>query len=168
MICRSVLELYINEVQDLGMRIMGLLGEALKIEKRELEVFEDGIQNLRMTYYPPCPEPELVMGLSAHSDASGITILNQMNGVNGLQIKKDGAWIPVNVISDALVVNIGDILEVCMDPYSSLSLHSPVLFITFYHIFFFQYFFWSYISLQYEKIILIYALNGGLGENGAR
>ncbi|RDX92504.1 Protein SRG1, partial [Mucuna pruriens] len=109
---RSILELYIEELQNLGMILVGLLGKALKMEKREWEVFEDGMQNLRMTYYPPCPQPELVMGLSAHSDAAGITILNQMNGVNGLQIKKDGVWIPVNVISNALVVNIGDILEI--------------------------------------------------------
>ncbi|KAG4971312.1 hypothetical protein JHK85_037733 [Glycine max] len=109
---RNILELYIEELQNLAMILMGLLGKTLKIEKRELEVFEDGIQNMRMTYYPPCPQPELVMGLSAHSDATGITILNQMNGVNGLQIKKDGVWIPVNVISEALVVNIGDIIEI--------------------------------------------------------
>ncbi|CAJ1962093.1 unnamed protein product [Sphenostylis stenocarpa] len=109
---RTILELYIEELQNLAMRLVGLLGKALKIEKREVDVFEDGVQNMRMTYYPPCPQPELVMGLSAHSDASGITILNQINGVNGLQIKKDGVWIPVNAISDALVVNIGDILEI--------------------------------------------------------
>ncbi|TKY71920.1 Codeine O-demethylase [Spatholobus suberectus] len=109
---RSILELYIVELQNLAMILVGLLGKALKIDKREWEVFEDGIQNLRTTYYPPCPQPELVMGLTAHSDASGITILNQMNGVNGLQIKKDGVWIPVDVISDAFVVNIGDILEI--------------------------------------------------------
>lgn len=146
MICRSVLELYINEVQNLGMRVIGLLGKALKIEKRELEVFEDGMQNLRMTYYPPCPEPDLVMGLSPHSDASGITILNQINGVNGLQIKKDGHWIPVNVLSDALVINIGDILEVRMDPYS-FSLPPPTTYIYyFYH--FFQHFFFSHHHLS--------------------
>ncbi|XP_020208266.1 protein SRG1 [Cajanus cajan] len=109
---RSILELYIEELQSLGMMLVGLVGKAIKMEKREWEVFEDGIQNVRMTYYPPCPEPELVMGLTAHSDAAGITILNQMNGVNGLQVKKDGIWIPVNVISEAFVVNIGDILEV--------------------------------------------------------
>ncbi|KAK7303050.1 hypothetical protein RJT34_13949 [Clitoria ternatea] len=109
---RSILELYIVELQNLGMIIMRLLGKALRMEKREWEVFEDGIQNMRMSYYPPCPQPELVMGLNAHSDATGITILNQMNQVNGLQINKDGIWIPVNVISDALLVNIGDILEI--------------------------------------------------------
>lgn len=66
------------------------------------------------------------MGLSAHSDTTGITILNQMNGVNGLQIKKDGVWIPVNVISEALVVNIGDIIEVCI--YGLLSSLKSILF----------------------------------------
>ncbi|KAL2341078.1 hypothetical protein Fmac_009018 [Flemingia macrophylla] len=109
---RSILELYMEELQRLGMMVVALVGKAVKMEKRDLEVFEDGIQNVRMTYYPPCPEPHLVMGLTAHSDAAGITILNQMNGVNGLQIKKDGLWIPVNVISGAFIVNIGDILEI--------------------------------------------------------
>ncbi|KAK7412534.1 hypothetical protein VNO78_03998 [Psophocarpus tetragonolobus] len=109
---RNILELYIEELQNLGMILLGLVGKVLKIEERELEVFEDGVHNLRMTYYPPCPQPELVMGLSAHSDAAGITILNQLNGVNGLQIKKNGVWIPVNVMSNALIINIGDIIEI--------------------------------------------------------
>ncbi|KAG4956076.1 hypothetical protein JHK85_042456 [Glycine max] len=108
---RRILEVYIVELQNLAMTFLGLLGKALKIEKREWEVFEDGMQSVRMTYYPPCPQPERVMGLTAHSDATGITILNQVNGVHGLQIKKHGIWIPVNVASDALILNIGDILE---------------------------------------------------------
>jgi len=130
-----------------------LVGKALKIEKREVEVFEDGIQNLRVTYYPPCPEPDLVMGLSAHSDASGITILNQINGVNGLQIKKDGDWIPVKVTPDALVVNIGDILEVCMDPYSSLYVH-PTNYTVFF--FFIVFFIISFCHINY--LISLYSM----------
>ncbi|CAJ1962095.1 unnamed protein product [Sphenostylis stenocarpa] len=110
---RSILEVYIVELQNIAMTLLGVLGRALKIERRELEVFEDGMQSMRMTYYPPCPEPEKVMGITAHSDVAGITILNQLNGVNGLQIKKHGIWIPVNVSPDALIVNIGDLLEVC-------------------------------------------------------
>ncbi|RVX10828.1 Protein SRG1 [Vitis vinifera] len=50
-------------------------------------------------------------GLTPHSDASGITVLLQVNGVDGLQVKKDGVWIPVNFLPDAFVVNLGDILE---------------------------------------------------------
>ena len=112
---------YIVELQILAMELLGLLEKTLKIEKREMvEVFEDGLHSMRMTYYPPCPQPEQVLGLTAHSDAAGITILNQVNGIDGLQVKKDGVWIPVNVISDALVVNIGDILEVSLARLSFL------------------------------------------------
>jgi isopenicillin N synthase-like dioxygenase len=104
------------------MTLMGLMGKAFKMEIREMEeLFEDGMQSMRMTYYPPCPQPELVVGLTPHSDATGITILHQVNGVGGLQIKKDGVWIPVNFIPNAFVVNVGDTMEVC-HPFFSLSI----------------------------------------------
>ena len=89
------------------------MARAIKLDKREMEeLFDDGRQEVRMTYYPPCPQSEMVMGIAPHSDPTGITILLQVNEVDGLQIKKDGVWIPVNVLPDALVVNVGDILEV--------------------------------------------------------
>ena len=95
------------------MTVLGLLGKATNMELKEVEdLFDDGMQSIRMTYYPPCPQPELVVGLTPHSDASGITILNQVNGVEGLEIKKDGVWIPVTFLPDAFVVNVGDIMEV--------------------------------------------------------
>ncbi|MED6155136.1 hypothetical protein PIB30_002338 [Stylosanthes scabra] len=110
---RSILESYIVECENVAIRIVELIGKALKIESDELEkAFEDGAQAMRMTYYPPCPEPDQVLGLAPHSDASGITIVNEVNGVKGLQIKRNGIWIPVKVTSGALVVNVGDILEV--------------------------------------------------------
>ncbi|KAB1221459.1 Protein SRG1 [Morella rubra] len=109
---RSTLEAYFKESQKLGMALMGLMGKALKVDTREMEeLFEDGMQSVRMTYYPPCPQPQLVVGLTPHSDASGITILHEVNGVEGLQIKKDGVWIPVHFLPGAFVVNVGDIME---------------------------------------------------------
>ncbi|KAF0930265.1 hypothetical protein E2562_031874 [Oryza meyeriana var. granulata] len=33
------------------------------------------------------------MGLSPHTNAGGVTLLLQVNDVQGLQIKKDGKWI---------------------------------------------------------------------------
>ncbi|CBI24603.3 unnamed protein product, partial [Vitis vinifera] len=110
---RDNLELYISDSQKLAMRLLGLMAKAMKLDKREMEeLFDDGKQAVRMTYYPPCPQSEMVMGIAPHSDATGITILLQVNEVDGLQIKKDGVWIPVNVLPDALVVNVGDILEI--------------------------------------------------------
>ncbi|XP_057494276.1 protein SRG1-like [Actinidia eriantha] len=70
------------------------------------------MQSMRMNYYPPCPQPDLVIGLTPHSDAVGLTILLQLNEVEGLQIKKDGMWVPVRPLPNAFTVNIGDMLEI--------------------------------------------------------
>ena len=86
---------------------------ALKIEPNEvLELFEDLSQSMRLNYYPPCPQPENVIGLNPHSDAGALTILLQVNEMEGLQIRKDGMWIPVKPLSNAFVINVGDTLEV--------------------------------------------------------
>ncbi|KAJ9565772.1 hypothetical protein OSB04_001738 [Centaurea solstitialis] len=91
---RETLENYLQELQKLAMTLFTLIGQAVAIDKQEmLETFEDGMQSVRMTYYPPCPQPDLVIGLTPHSDAAGITILLQVNDIQGLQVKKDGIWI---------------------------------------------------------------------------
>jgi isopenicillin N synthase-like dioxygenase len=65
-----------------------------------------------MGYYPPCPQPDQVIGLNPHSDGSGLTILLQVNDIQGLQVKKDGLWIPIHPLPNAFVFNVGDQLEV--------------------------------------------------------
>jgi isopenicillin N synthase-like dioxygenase len=95
------------------MKILELMAKALRMENNDMKnLFEDGWQSIRMNYYPPCPQPDLVIGLNPHSDAVGLTILLQLNEMEGLQIRKDGMWIPVIPLPNAFVVNIGDILEV--------------------------------------------------------
>ncbi|PIN04046.1 Iron/ascorbate family oxidoreductase [Handroanthus impetiginosus] len=110
---REILEAYTSELQKLARTIFELIAKALKIERIEVEeIFENGMQSVRMTYYPPCPQPNKVIGLTPHSDVSGITILLQVNGVGGFQVKKDGIWMPVEILPDAFVVNLGDIIEI--------------------------------------------------------
>jgi isopenicillin N synthase-like dioxygenase len=77
-------------------------------------VFEGQTQGMRVNYYPPCRRAaDRVLGLSPHTDASGLTLLLQAsNGVQGLQVRKDGRWFAVDAIDGALVVNVGDFLEV--------------------------------------------------------
>ena len=76
------------------------------------ELFSDGIQTMRMNYYPPCPEPENAIGLAPHSAAPALTILFELNETEGLQIRKEGRWVPIKPLPNAFIVNIGDILEV--------------------------------------------------------
>ncbi|KAK9204319.1 hypothetical protein WN943_014577 [Citrus x changshan-huyou] len=110
---RETLEVYSMELKTLAENLISKMGEVLNIKDEEMrEFFENGVQAMRMNYYPPCPQPEKVMGLSPHSDAAALTILRQLNEVEGLQIKKDGKWIPVTPLPDAFIVNIGDTLEI--------------------------------------------------------
>ncbi|GMN41463.1 hypothetical protein TIFTF001_010679 [Ficus carica] len=62
-----------------------------------------------MNYYPPCSRPDLVLGVSPHSEGGSLTVLLQDNDITGLQIKYKGSWIPVKPIPNALVVNMGDL-----------------------------------------------------------
>ncbi|XP_020222832.1 protein SRG1 [Cajanus cajan] len=110
---RDDLETYSAELKNLAIQIIDLMANALTVDTEEIrELFGEGIQSMRMNYYPPCPQPELVMGLNPHSDGGGLTILLQVNEVEGLQIKKDGSWIPIKPLPNAFIINLGDMLEI--------------------------------------------------------
>ncbi|KAJ0792756.1 putative thebaine 6-O-demethylase [Helianthus annuus] len=110
---REKLEAYTMEMKRVAVAILGQMAKALGMDSEEInELFQDGVQSVRMNYYPPCPQPEMALGLSPHSDADALTILYQLNETAGLQIRKDGNWVTVKPRPDALVVNVGDIMEV--------------------------------------------------------
>jgi len=100
-------------VKSIAKILFAKMASVLEIKHEEMEdLFDDVWQSIKINYYPPCPQPDQVMGLTQHSDAAGLTILLQVNQVEGLQIKKDGKWVVVKPLRDALVVNVGEILEV--------------------------------------------------------
>lgn len=77
---------------------------------------------VNLIYYPVCPNPELASGAGRHSDISSITILLQ-DDVGGLYVRGTRAnqWIHVTPVKGALVVNVGDILQmVSNDRYKSI------------------------------------------------
>ena len=94
------------------MKISGAISKGLGLEWDYIEKsFGEGCQIFASNYYPPCPQPDLTLGLAAHSDHGGLTILMQ-NEVDGLQVKHGGAWVPVHHVPASFVVNIGDYIEV--------------------------------------------------------
>ncbi|XP_049385877.1 protein SRG1-like isoform X1 [Solanum stenotomum] len=110
---RETIEEYADEIKKLSMKVLEILGKALGIDEKEVKsLFEEGMQSMRMNYYPPCPQPDKVMGITPHSDATGLTILLQVNETQGLQIRKDGIWIPIEPIPNAFIVNVGDAFEI--------------------------------------------------------
>ncbi|KAH0468723.1 hypothetical protein IEQ34_001955 [Dendrobium chrysotoxum] len=67
---------------------------------------------MRVNYYPTCPQPDLTLGLSSHSDPGGITVLLPDDKVKGLQIRHGGGWVTVQPLSDSFIVNVGDQVQV--------------------------------------------------------
>ncbi|XP_004490337.1 protein SRG1-like [Cicer arietinum] len=110
---RNNLDTYCLELKKVCITIIKHMEKALKVEPNEMvELFDDLSQSMRLNYYPPCPQPENVIGLNPHSDAGALTILLQANDIEGLQIRKDGQWIPIKPITNAFVINVGDISEI--------------------------------------------------------
>ncbi|KDP40309.1 hypothetical protein JCGZ_02307 [Jatropha curcas] len=62
-------------------------------------------------YYPACPDPELTLGASKHTDPGMVTLLLQSQ-ICSLQVLQDGQWVNVQPIPGSLVINMGDILKI--------------------------------------------------------
>ncbi|CAI9782424.1 unnamed protein product [Fraxinus pennsylvanica] len=73
---------------------------------------ENPITIARFNLYPPCPTPDLVLAAKAHGDASAMTYLLQDKEVEGLQVLKDDKWYKVRIVPDAIVVNVGEQVEI--------------------------------------------------------
>lgn len=77
---------------------------------------------VNLTYYPKCPNPDLTYGVGPHADVSTITVLLQ-DDTGGLYVrgKEENIWFPVEPVKGALVINIGDVLQIMSnDRYHSI------------------------------------------------
>jgi isopenicillin N synthase-like dioxygenase len=110
---RHSVDVYSSEVAKLSCRLLEFMAKGMGAEPASLlGMFEGQPQGMRMNYYPPCWQADQVLGLSPHSDACGLTILLQKKDVQGLQVKRDGKWFAVDALDGALIVNVGDVLEI--------------------------------------------------------
>ncbi|XP_028764397.1 probable 2-oxoglutarate-dependent dioxygenase At5g05600 [Neltuma alba] len=113
---REVVDEYGEEVVKLGGRIMKIMSRNLGLQEDYLlNAFggEEGIGGcLRVNFYPKCPQPDLTLGISPHSDPGGLTILLPDDHVSGLQVRKDDRWISVKPLPNAFIINLGDQLQI--------------------------------------------------------
>ena len=99
-------------LDQLGSRVLRAL--ALHIQQPE-DFFADktnlGNSILRPLHYPPITDDEVPnVRAGAHEDINFITLLVGASA-EGLEVLSDGEWLPITTTGDAIVVNIGDMLQ---------------------------------------------------------
>ncbi|CAL4989921.1 unnamed protein product [Urochloa decumbens] len=114
---REVTEKYTCELMTLCEVLLKAISSTLGLEEDYLHIAfvggSDGMSAcMRVNYYPKCPEPDLTLGLSSHSDPGGITLLLVDDNVKGTQVRKGNTWVTVQPIPGAFLVNIGDQIQI--------------------------------------------------------
>ncbi|KAK9056387.1 hypothetical protein SSX86_027477 [Deinandra increscens subsp. villosa] len=119
--CKEVALEYVKTssqmVQRLLQALIGNLG--VKLEDSRFQELT-GFNMVNMNFYPPCPNPDLTVGVGRHSDAGMLTVLLQ-DGIGGLYVKQgentspddqNEVWIEIPPTHGALVINVGDSLQI--------------------------------------------------------
>ncbi|XP_010934075.1 anthocyanin synthase [Elaeis guineensis] len=113
---------YVEVTKEFAERLRGVVSKMLailslglgldeaKLEK-ELGGMEDLLLQMKINYYPRCPQPDLALGVEAHTDVSSLSFILH-NMVPGLQVYKDNKWVTAKCVPDSMIVHIGDTLEI--------------------------------------------------------
>ncbi|KAH1075076.1 hypothetical protein J1N35_027404 [Gossypium stocksii] len=84
---------YARQLRGLVSKILSALSLCLGLEEGRLEKEVGGLEELllqmKINYYPKCPQPELALGVEAHTDISALTFILH-NIVPGLQLFYEG------------------------------------------------------------------------------
>ncbi|KAG4401883.1 hypothetical protein GLYMA_02G084400v4 [Glycine max] len=111
-VCRKEVMEWDKEVVRVARVLYALLSEGLGLGAERLT--EMGLVEGRVMvghYYPFCPQPDLTVGLNSHADPGALTVLLQ-DHIGGLQVETKQGWIHVRPQPNALVINIGDFLQI--------------------------------------------------------
>ncbi|WMV51870.1 hypothetical protein MTR67_045255 [Solanum verrucosum] len=114
--CRKIIAEYGQEAVKLCRKITNILSINLGLNENYLHTKFGGDNErgacLRVNFYPKCPQPDLTLGLSSHSDPGGMTLLLPDTDVPGLQVRRGDEWITVKPVPNAFIINIGDQIQV--------------------------------------------------------
>ena len=114
-----------DRVADVLLRMLAVI---LDVDKDWfLQKFEKPLTNITLLHYPPQTEDFDGFGIHPHKDTDALTILVP-DKVGGLMVRARNReeWIEVDAPDDALVVNIGDLLELWSGGYFVSTPHKVV------------------------------------------
>ncbi|KAK4266287.1 hypothetical protein QN277_027234 [Acacia crassicarpa] len=120
---------YCRETRKVARKLLEGISESLDLEPEAIAKatgFDTGHQVFIANLYPPCPRPELALGMPPHSDHGFLALLIQ-NDIGGLQISHKGNWVNVEPLPNSILVNTADQLEVASNGKYRSVLHRAVV-----------------------------------------
>ncbi|KAL3498744.1 hypothetical protein ACH5RR_041476 [Cinchona calisaya] len=106
---------YAKQLRGLATKILSALSLGLGLDEGRLEKEVGGMEELilqmKINYYPKCPQPELALGVEAHTDVSALTFILH-NMVPGLQLFYEGKWITAKCVPNSIIMHVGDTIEI--------------------------------------------------------
>jgi isopenicillin N synthase-like dioxygenase len=130
---RPAMEAFYAACESLSLRLVDAVARCLGVTGDPLRgaFLPRHSSFLRLNYYPPCKQPAAAdtptggdgqFGISHHTDAGALTVLAQ-DDQPGLQVHRNGRWSLVAPRRDALVINVGDIVQVWSNDRYPAGLH---------------------------------------------
>jgi len=125
-----VVRTYYASCRALSLRLLSAIASNLGVEPGYLACGFGGAHTsfLRLNYYPKHPpgaQDDRPFGVGEHTDSGALTLLLQ-DSRPGLEVRRDGRWHLVEPRAGALVVNIGDIVQVWSNDQYHAALHRVV------------------------------------------
>jgi len=133
---KDTIDAFYAACEALSFRMVGAIARCLQMPARHLDAtFAPRHSSfLRLNYYPICETPAAPatplggagnFGINHHTDSGAVTILLQ-DDQPGLQVYRRNKWTLVEPNPDALVVNIGDVVQVWSNDRYPAALHRVI------------------------------------------
>ena len=116
-----------SELHKIGSRVLSVISLSLGLKNDYFETWvEKGNSLLRSIHYPPVDSNVNPHRARAHEDINLITLLIGA-AEGGLEVlSKDGSWIKVEPSSEAIVCNIGDMMQLVTDKKLKSTTHRVI------------------------------------------
>jgi len=109
---RPIVRAFYDACDALSLRLLRVMTRNLGMPAESLDSHfrPSHTSFLRLNYYPKCPAQGGPLGVNPHTDSGALTLLLQ--DLPGLEISHRDRWLEVEPRRNALVVNIGDVMQV--------------------------------------------------------
>lgn len=119
---------YWRECDRVTRNLLGAISDHLGLDKNVFEdAFEKPLSNMTLLHYPPAKVDNDSLGIHPHKDTDVLTILAP-DPVGGLYVRSRDSqeWLATDGPDDALIVNVGDMLEIWSAGYFVSTPHKVI------------------------------------------